>query len=131
MYRGKNKKAVLTNKNFKVLQIEDTLILQVTPLVNTSVIFLEDIEGTKIVLIRDQTVINEIIHPFIKPSMIVDSGGLIPDALKDKYKSIIEKEFDIKFYDQKEYDKLNAVERIYYVEKTIDISHLLIYKLKF
>lgn len=128
MYRGKKKKVLLSKSKFKVLQLKDLLILEVNPLINTSVIFLED-EGTKIVLVRDDKVIDEFIHPFIKPSMIVDNGGLIPDAFKDKYKELIEEEFNISFFDQKEYNKLNSVEKLYYVEKTLDLSHVIIYKL--
>lgn len=128
MYRGKKKKVLLSKSKFKVLQLKDLLILEVNPLINTSVIFLED-EGTRIVLVRDDKVIDEFIHPFIKPSMIVDNGGLIPDAFKNKYKELIEEEFNISFFDQKEYNKLNSVEKLYYVEKTLDLSHVIIYKL--
>lgn len=128
MYRGKKKKVLLSKSKFKVLQLKDLLILEVNPLINTSVIFLED-EGTRIVLVRDDKVIDEFIHPFIKPSMIVDNGGLIPDAFKNKYKELIEEEFNISFFDQKEYNKLNSVEKLYYVEKTLDLSHVIVYKL--
>lgn len=129
MYRGKRNKFLLNTRDFKIIQIKDELFIEVRPLMGTSVIFLEDKEGTKICLVRKDKVINEFIHPFIKPSMIIDKGGLIPDLHKERYSKKFKKDFDIEFYDESTYNKLNAVEKLYYVEKTWDLSHTLVYKL--
>ncbi len=129
MYRGKGKKLLHSTRNFKVLQIQDMLLIEVNPIMGTNIIFLEDDEGTKIVLAREGQELQTFIHPFIKPSMIVNKGGLIPDVFKTEFKSKIEKEFDITFYDEKEYKALNAVEKVYYVEKTWDLSHTIAYTL--
>lgn len=127
MYRGKGNKFLLSTKDFKVIQIKNLLFLEVRPLVGTSIIFLEDKEGTKICLVREDKIVNEFIHPFIKPSMIIDRGGLIPDSQKEHYAKKFKKEFDVEFYDEKVHNNLNAVEKFYYVEKTWDLSHTLIY----
>ena len=129
MYRGKRAKILFTSDKLKVLQLDDMLLIEANPIIGTSIVFLEDIEGTKIVLTRQGKPLKTFIHPFIKPSMIIDKGGLIPDMFKKGFKSRIKRSMDIEFYDENEYNKLNSVDKIYYVEKTWDLSHTIIYTL--
>lgn len=129
MYRGKKKKLLHNSGKFKAVSIDDKLYLQVNPLFKTSVLFIEKEEGTEVVFLHNDKLIESFIHPFIKPSQIIDKGRIIADKDKDYFKEILKNHIGIDFYTDEEYKNLNSVEKTFYVDKTWDLSHTLVYDL--
>jgi hypothetical protein len=129
MYRGKNRKAIYNDVHLKAIDIDEYLYIEVKPLFNSSIVFVEHEDGTEVVHLVNDIKINSFIHPFIKPRNIVSNGKLIPDELKAHFKEILATSFEGDFWTQEKFDKLDDVNKTYFVDKCWDMSHTLVYKI--
>lgn len=131
MYRGKGKKLLHGSAKLKAVSIENHLFIQVNPIINSNILFVERSEGTEVVLVNQGNVLESFIHPFIKPSSIINSGSgkLIPEKDHSTFKNMLSKELEIEFFDHLVHSSLSSVEKPFYVDKTWDITRTLVFDL--
>lgn len=127
MYRGSTKKLLYDKEVIKAVTIKNNLFIQVTPLINTSILFVERDNGTEILILCNDSIIGRFDHPYIKPSQIIDKGRLIRDADKKHFQEVIEEDVGIEMFSQEKYDFLDSISKKLYKNSTWDLSHTLVY----
>ena len=131
MYRGKQNKLIINEPSFRVAHLGKFLYIQVTPIVNTSIVFLEHEEGTEIVVLDHlDKIINRVINPFISPSSILSKGRLVVEDKQEEYSRHLQEEIEVEVFIQSVYDNMTGeVEKIRYIHNTWNMSKTLVYDL--